>query len=279
MPDDSRERDWTCPRGIPSAAMRSHRGTAPLQRRLRNLPFSDHGRGAFSLLEMLVVVGIIVAVMALARPAFEAMKHSSDITQTAYSLSGTLEQARAYATANNTYAWVGFFEEDISGLAGAPGVGRVVLSVVASKDGTKVYSDANPDPAAPADFPPGRLLQIGNIVNLEHTHLETLAAGDVTRPSVPLARYQVADAAFEKRDAVTNRATFGYPLGGTGKYTFSKIIQFSPQGDATKIADNLTQWMEIGLRPTHGNAIDTNSRNVVAIQVWGGGGQIQIYRR
>jgi type II secretory pathway pseudopilin PulG len=237
------------------------------------------GRGAFSLIEMLTVVGIIVAMMMLAGPAFQAMKRSGDVTQGAYSISGTLEQARAYATANNTYAWVGFFEEDISAPEGTAGVGRIILSVVASKDGTRVYSEGNVDPVAPADFPPGRLLQIGTLVKLEHTHLETLGAGDVTRPSVPASGYQVAAADFAKRDSTTNRATFGYPLGGTGIYTFSKIIQFSPQGDATKVVDTLTPWMEIGLRPTHGTVIDTYTTNVVAIQVSGIAGQVQVYRR
>ncbi len=37
--------------------------------------------------------------------------------------------------------------------------------------------------------------------------------------------------------------------------------------------------IEIGLQPTHGNAIDNNSKNLVAVQITGLGGVVTIYRR
>ena len=41
----------------------------------------------------------------------------------------------------------------------------------------------------------------------------------------------------------------------------------------------LKQVAEMGLRPTHGNVVDNNSRNVIAIQFTGVAGNLRIYRR
>src|SRR5213076_1448094 len=106
----------------------------------------------FTLIELLVVIGVIILLTALLTPAFTSLKSAGDVTSAAYTIKGVLEQARAYAMANNTYTWVGLYEEDGSQSSTnppTPGVGRLVMSVVASKDGTTVYdpnSNLNPDP-------------------------------------------------------------------------------------------------------------------------------------
>src|SRR5437016_14086749 len=93
-------------------------------------------RRAFTLLEMLVVMGIIATLMVLVAPAFTTIKGGTDVTSAAYTVKSVLDTARTYAKANNTYTWVGFFEEDISSTTPATaGPGRLVMSIVASKDG------------------------------------------------------------------------------------------------------------------------------------------------
>src|SRR5438552_9117391 len=85
--------------------------------------------GAFTLLEMLVVMGIIAILMVLLAPAFTSIKSASDVTGAAYTIKGVLDQARTYAKANNAYTWVGFYEEDVSSTTPAsPGSGRLVMS-------------------------------------------------------------------------------------------------------------------------------------------------------
>src|SRR4051812_16327417 len=94
---------------------------------------------AFSLVELLVVISIMIAVAALIAPAFTSLKGAGDVTSAAYTIKGVLDQARTYAMANNTYTWVGFYEEDASQSPTNPptaGLGRLVISIVASKDGT-----------------------------------------------------------------------------------------------------------------------------------------------
>src|SRR5207248_2044597 len=100
---------------------------------------------AFTLLEMLVVMAIIALLMVLVAPAFTSLKSAGDVTGAAYTVKGVLDQARTYAMANNTYTWVGFYEENVSSTTpGTVGVGRLVMSIVASKDGTIPYDPSNP---------------------------------------------------------------------------------------------------------------------------------------
>ena len=63
---------------------------------------------AFTLLELLIVIGIIAVLLVLLAPAFTTIKSGSDVTSAAYTIKGALDTARTYAKANNTYTWVGF---------------------------------------------------------------------------------------------------------------------------------------------------------------------------
>ena len=93
----------------------------------------------FTLLEMLIVVGIIGLLMVLIAPAFTTIKGGTDVTSAAYTIKGVLDTARTYAKANNTYTWVGFYEENVRNPVTQSSHrrrGRIVMSIVASKDGT-----------------------------------------------------------------------------------------------------------------------------------------------
>src|SRR5438128_7773612 len=100
-------------------------------------------------------MGIVALLMVLVAPAFTTIKSGTDATSAAYTIKGVLDTARTYAKANDTYTWVGFFEEDVSQPStnrATSGTGRLVMSIVASKDGTTAYdptSQTNPDPIAP----------------------------------------------------------------------------------------------------------------------------------
>ncbi|HZA37890.1 MAG TPA: type II secretion system protein, partial [Candidatus Baltobacteraceae bacterium] len=131
---------------------------------------------AFTLLELLVVIGIIAILMVLLVPAFTSIKGGTDVTNAAYTIKGVLDTARTYAKANNTYTWVGFYEEDVSQPSTnppTPGTGRLVMSIVASKDGTTVYnpnSTLNPDPIDPT-----KLTQVNKLVKIDNVHLPLFA--------------------------------------------------------------------------------------------------------
>ncbi len=69
---------------------------------------------AFTLLELLIVVGIIGILLVLIVPAFTTIRSGTDVTSAIYGVKGVLENARVYAKANHKYVFVGFAEVDSS---------------------------------------------------------------------------------------------------------------------------------------------------------------------
>lgn len=167
-------------------------------------------KSGFTLVEILTAVAIMLVLMALLAPAFTGITGGRDVTKTACDIAGALEQARTYAMANNTYVWVGLFEEDGTQSSTNPstaGIGRVVMSVVASEDGDR-YSDTLVDSSTPPTFGSGtsassknqvHLLQLNKLIKLNNTHMSSLNDGLAfnsrnipSRPAVQ-APYQVGD--------------------------------------------------------------------------------------
>ena len=261
----------------------------------------------FTLLELLVVVGLVGLLMALIAPAFTTINGGADITAVAYTIKGALEAARSYAKTNNTYTWIGFYEEDISQSSTnppTPGAGRVVISIVASRNGTNVYGLGN------GSIDPTKLLQIGKLTKIENVHLPLFAicqsncTGDTfdTRPAVqndPTAGYNYSrfgelNSAPPNTAPFTTPYNFQYPVGNpppAAQYTFYKLLQFSPRGESRVNGDSydIRRVVEIGLIQTHGSAtplpIDGGiggsnfAGNVVAVQINGFAGDVRIYRR
>src|SRR5207245_4920047 len=115
-------------------------------------------QSGFSLMELMLVIAVMIIVAAFIAPAFTSIKGAGDVTNAAYTIKGVLEQARTHAMANDTYTWVGFYEEDASKASTNPataGPGRVVISTVASRDGTRVY-----DPNNVSTIDPTRIYQV-----------------------------------------------------------------------------------------------------------------------
>ena len=229
---------------------------------------------AFTLLELLIVVGIIGLLLALVAPAFTTIKSGNDMTNAAYTIKGALETARTHAKANNTYTWVGF-----AGSVGSNVTGNVALSVVASKDGTDLGTGVN-QAGNRVDVTAG-VTPIGKVMRLENAHI-----GDTGAPTND-------GTDFESRAAVN----INYRIGAAGSAydsdyyfigqgtQFDRWIRFSPRGEAVVKGGStqITQYVEVGLLPTHGTVLAAStgpaSGNLAAIQISGFGGQVRIYRR
>jgi type II secretory pathway pseudopilin PulG len=263
---------------------------------------------AFTLLELLIVVGIIALLLVLLAPAFTTIKSGGDVTSAAYTIKGVLDTARTYAKANNTYTWVGFYEEDVSQRStnpSTPGVGRLVMSIVASRDGTNVYSSGINIcvGSATGTICPDKLIQIGKLIKIENVHLPLFALGSGTgdtfdaRPSPSPAsdanysRFGELNGTAPNTAPLTTPHNFQYPVGNpapAAQYTFNKILQFSPRGESRVNGDSydIRRVVEVGLLQTHATVVPTPSPaagqypgNVVAVQINGFSGDVRIYRR
>ena len=255
----------------------------------------------------MLVISTVGVLTALVVPAFTSLREANDFTKAADAIMTILEQARTCARIGNTYAWVGFYEENGSTSSTnppTPGNGRLVISVVASLDGTTIYG-SNPGPIDPT-----RLVQRGKLLKIENVHLPLLAIGTgsggafESRPSLQLeptagynySRFGELNAQPPHTAPFTNsQYPFQYPVGNPpppAEYLFLKTLQFSPRGENRINGNNydIRRIVEIGLLLTHGSSIPaatsgagtstaTYSGNVAAIQVSGLGSNIKLYRR
>ncbi len=272
---------------------------------------------AFTLVELLVVVAVIVLMTGLAIPAFNAIKGGTDFTSEVYNVAGTYDQARAYAVANNTYVLAGIAEVsasvDSSATPQVTGTGRIAMAVIASRTGTRPYQSLFPGSliswnssvygTGAAFLAVTKLFVLPNLhlVDLQYngtTPLQNLpTSGAMARPSLGAYSYDLSNSVTQVASWFS--AQFAWPLGtklsGTpqNQYKFVKVVEFDPQGTArvitqantTSYPDAVPQYIEIGLQPAHGAAAagppasqSNNAGQIAAIQITGISGATHIYR-
>jgi len=268
----------------------------------------------FTLLELLIVVGIIATLLVLIAPAFTSMKTGADFTSAVYGIQGLLENARTYAKANNTYVFVGFAEVDSSVdpsvspqvTTGAAPYGRVAVAVVASKDGTRHFQyatsgqgtdwQANYADSTKPEYHGGHLTPVGKLQRYENSHflVDFLSWTPTDHPNSNMARYQPTGPPYilgGDWSGITPATPFTWPLGSAldtaYQYRFDRVIYFDPTGTAriatANNANAIVQVMELDLQPTHGTLVPATPTNQdvgnhAAIQMAPMTSAVRIYR-
>lgn len=230
----------------------------------------SHG---FSLIELLIVMAIVVLLASLMTPAFNVLSSSGTLSKSASDISGVLEQARTYAMGKSTYVYVGIQEVDQVSPTASNGIGRLALAMIASKDGTRPYTNSPGTLTANTNTTP-----IGKVRYFENLHLtnaESLVSGTnmTGRPSNNVV------------DLSTNYSTVTFNwTNGSAKYAFTQVVEFDPQGvarvqNASTYSPAIQNYIELALIPTHGNIAPAKvPANQAAVQINGLTGAVRVYR-
>jgi prepilin-type N-terminal cleavage/methylation domain-containing protein len=233
---------------------------------------SRENRKAFTLVELLVVIGIIALLLVLASASISGIKGSSDFNNSLTQINAALEQARTYAIANSTYVFVGFTEVDgtqsTQNNPQTAGAGRVVVVTMASQDGTLGY-DATLNTGTTAwstswgsNYNSGsNLVLVGRPLYLNNLHMATTlfptaASGGMSgrqtlvsptgNLTTPNAKKELLIGAAYWATAANAICPFTFPLGTAitagagavnGQYNFNCVLYFDPTG-AARLPDN-----------------------------------------
>lgn len=204
---------------------------------------------AFSLAELLVVIGVMALLTVIAGPAISSIRGAGSVNKVIGDLSGALQLARVQAISQHTYVRVALGQVAASGVRVKP---SLVVLVIYSSDGT-LDTEGSSDMADAGKWPAVvRALVMDNFaVN------DSLGASEDDKPSA------------------SNIASFQRNVGGIGAVTFNSFIQFNPSGEARVAKAEPSHFIKIGvdrLAPQDG-------KNPFVLRLSGINGNINILRK
>ena len=229
-----------------------------------------------------VVIAIMVILMTLAIPAFNALNGSGDLTKAASDIQSFLQEARSQAMARNTYVYVGLQEVDGLNPTSSNGVGEIVIAAVASIDGTRALGTTNSGGLTNVTSI-SKALTLSNVHLTNATSLNT-GANMTGRPGGSSSGIPSSDVV--DLSGVTNMiSSFQWPLfPSVAHYIFQTVLEFDPQGvprvqtNPMVVDTSIQSYFEIPITMAHGDIPLTNSANQAAIQIDGVTGAVRVYR-
>ena len=186
------------------------------QRKVRSRVFArlSERASAFTLVELVMVMAIMLLVMGFAAPSVVGILKGKKIEQALSAVTGLLEQARMDATTQNTYIWTGFL--NVAARDAGSGVDELWMMTFRGRAGESRI------PATADDILPVSTLQRVEGVNVVET--DTLA--DAVKALLPTPMKDVASA-VKSSTKITWKGTTA-----TGPRDFERLLLFTPRGEA-----------------------------------------------
>ena len=255
---------------------------------------------AFSVAELVIAIAITSLLALLLLPALTGPQRARDLTNAAQKIADAFDLARTYAIANNTYVWLGIYEESdrASGPTNStppyPGQGRVILATVASRDGTTACQDPASTTTTRIALVPTQIIQVGQLIRIANIHITDIGPPSASSTSTPDPSsiegrpnypYVFGSPTVDYQNRISSddlHTPFNqtlYPFVAQG-YTFHKTVRFNPRGEAhINSTYSLRRVAEIGIRDAHGTTVGSGDSDIVAIQFSGMTGRCRIYRK
>jgi Tfp pilus assembly protein FimT len=212
--------------------------------------------------ELLTVLAIAAILAGLTLPALGSLMKARSFDQNLATLSGTLEQARQYAVAQNTYVWVAFALDSANA--------RVDVAVFASPDGTDSSTSWTGTPGAGSTT----LVPIAKIQTFTFTNLVSPNGTSTARTVAPAS---IPSSVGQPLNNSTASFTITLP-GQSSTTTFNYALQFTPSGEARIQDGTPVDFIEFAVQSMKAAGV-TNAKNGAVIQVNGLTGENRIYRQ
>ncbi len=259
-------------------------------------PERSSARRAFTLVEMLVVMIVVLALASATTPLIRGTLTNRNISDGVDALNGYLTYARAQAMAKNTYVAISFYQ--------AANSDDLLIGSVISSNGTFIPANFSPSAtlSPTVNFPAlGNIVTLKNITMVPESQLSSSMMNNLQIANVPagITDGSIVDCLSSSPDRssifsfTVGRYTFGN--GSTGTAFNAPLIVFSPQGEAlcfpksdfvnstsTPVTVSATSpffgQLFIGLRATRGGSVVQSDQNSAAILLDGGAGDIKVFR-
>lgn len=222
---------------------------------------SSSSRRAFSLIELLAVVSLILLMTGLSVVTWNG-HNSIKMTDSTLQLTGLFEQGRQYALGQKTYVWVMFHEP-------ADAKDTLLMALFASNDGTNsVPWSAD----APIEVSSANLIPISKVFKFESIKL--LDAGIFTHAEIPaLVSEPVANTVIHSLP--NKKPAFAIPRDSQ-TIVFNRVFQITPSGQI-RTGTSPIDFVELEIQAVRGELPDPD--NVASIRLNGLTGVSRVYRK
>lgn len=236
----------------------------------------QHRQQGFTLVELLVVIGIMLILLSASIPAVQNLGASRGISSAASQISSALELAKSTAVSRNTYVWVG-----LATVTNEEGNLETCVGIMMSRDGTSSSTTTN-------------LTAVTKLTSIEHVALAN--ASDLPASLRAKLPSDVATETVSNKYALNlnnSLASFEFKKpnmpGGKisfGSTTYNDIILISPQGEIIASGDstkrefqNFVPQIMIGLTQSRkGTSLKDQAKDGAVLVFYGGTGQVRVYR-